>query len=238
MNALPKSNTDWLQGTGLIELVAGPLPVIKKSLWGELQEWLVSWRHADALRKAGLMAPGALLLYGPPGSGKSSLCAALLKHLPGRDGCVMETFNMIVGLHGESERNIARAFDVAERRGALLVIEEIDALGGDRRDVRSNLAEAERRQTITLMRHIERSQAPIIATTNYQEALDPALKRRFEKCLEVPLVDEAGRAGVLKKIIGRDAPAELVMMPLVESIRIAHRMRRLEFIQELEGRAK
>lgn len=235
---MSSNTTDWLEGTGLIELVPGPLPVIKKSLWMELQEWLASWRHADALRKAGLMAPGALLLYGPPGSGKSSLCAALLKHLPGRDGCVMETFNMIVGLHGESERNIAKAFTAAERHGALLIIEEIDALGGDRRDVRSNLAEAERRQTITLMRHIERSQSPIIATTNYAESLDPALKRRFEKCLEVPLVDADGRAAVLKKIIGRDAPPELIELPLVESIRIAHRMRRLEFIAELEGRSK
>lgn len=228
---------NWLEGTGLTELEPGPLPIIPRSLWTAIQEWIASWRHAEALRAAGLMAPGAMLLYGPTGSGKTSLARAILKHMGGVGG-VMEAHNILDCHFGESAQRIGIGFRAAESAGALMVIEEIDALGISRYRAGGRCKSEEDKITISLMRHLEAASIPVIATTNFREALDPALLRRFEVQIDVPLVDAKGRGLILAKILGRDAPAELIALPLVESIRMAHRVRRLEFIAELEAKAK
>ena len=231
-----EDDNDWLSGSPLVELEPGPLPIIPKSMWAELESWIASWRHADALREAGLMAPGALLLHGPTGTGKTSLARAILNYMPERRGAIMESHNIVGPMMGSSAQKVAVGFRTAERYGALLVIEEIDALGIDRQQSRTNLREEESRITISLMRHLEAATTPVIATTNFEKALDPALLRRFELKLEVPELPAAGRAAVLQKILGKEPSPELVALPLTESIRLAHRQRRNEFIAELEAK--
>jgi ATP-dependent 26S proteasome regulatory subunit len=227
-----------LELAGLTELEPGPLPIITKELWAEIKEWIASWKHAEALREAGLMAPGALLLFGPTGSGKTSLARAILKYMDGRPGLIMEAHNVLTSGFGMSARNLAAGFQVAEHVEAMLVVEEIDALGISRHGNSHSCATEENKITIALMRHLEAARIPIIATTNFHESLDPALLRRFELQLEVPLIDAEGRSEILKKILGRDAPADLVALPLVNSIRLAHRIRRAEFIAGREARGR
>lgn len=227
------------KGSILVELEPGPLPIIPRSMWEDLQEWLAAWRHADALREAGLTPPGALLLHGPTGTGKTSLARALLKHMGGRPGYILESHNAVTALFGQSAKNVATAFDQAEAEGALLVVEEIDALGMDRAKTGvSTLAAEETRITVSLMRALESATFPIIATTNFKDALDKALLRRFEVQMEVPALDAKGRAHILAKILGEEPCEELVALPLVESIRLAHRMRRKAFIALREAVSK
>lgn len=228
-----------LESFGLEELKPGPMPIIPKAMWAELNEWLSAWRHAEALRAAGLMAPGGLLLHGPTGSGKTSLARALLKHMPGRLGVIVEAHNILTSGFGMSARNLALAFEGAEAVGALLVIEEIDALGISRyNNTNNSCATEENKVTIALMRHIEAATVPVIATTNFRDSLDPALLRRFEQQIEVPEADADCRALILKKILGVMPPDELVALPLVHSIRLAHRMKRNAFIAGLETKGK
>ncbi|MCA0450980.1 MAG: ATP-binding protein, partial [Proteobacteria bacterium] len=224
-------------GSMLVELKPGPLPMIPKKLWAEIEEWIQAWKHAEALRDAGLMAPGALLLYGPTGTGKTMLSKGVLRYMGGRPGVIMEAHNILTSGFGESGRNLAAGFREAEEKDALLVIEEIDALGISRYGNSGSCATEENKVTISLMRHLEDARIPVIATTNFRESLDPALLRRFEQQLEVPALDAKGRSLILKKILGRDAPEELVALPLTVSIRQAHRQRRLEFIADKEARA-
>jgi SpoVK/Ycf46/Vps4 family AAA+-type ATPase len=231
---MDKETRNLLESAGLRELESGPMPIIPKAMWAQIEEWLLAWKHAAALKKAGLQAPGALLLYGPTGTGKTSLARAILKYMPGRVGAIMETHNMLTQMFGGSERNVAKGFDAAERARALLVIEEVDGLGL-KRNPNSN-CETNARITIALMRCLEDAKFPVIATTNFKDNLDPALARRFELQLEVPLLDAKGRGIILKKILGRDADEELIALPLVHSIRIAHRLRRLEFLADLEAK--
>lgn len=230
-------NTAWMTGTVLTELEPGPLPIIPRTLWGEIEEWTLAWRHADALREEGLTSPAGLLLYGPTGTGKTSLARAILSYMPERPGAIMEAHNITSFHFGESEKNVARGIELAESQNALLVIEEIDALGMKRGAGTMN-HEATIRITIALMRCLEAAKIPVIATTNCRENLDPALLRRFELQIEVPPLDEKGRAHVLRKILGQDAPAELIALPLNESIRIAQRMRRRAFLLKCEEAAK
>lgn len=82
---------------------------------------------------------------------------------------------------------------------------------------------------------VDPRKVPVIATTNFRESLDPALLRRFELQLEVPSPDEKARRLALRKILNREPSDELVAMPLTQSIHMAHRTRRMEFIEEREA---
>ena len=233
---MDKETKSLLESAGLTELEPGPMPIIPKAMWAQIEEWLLAWKHAAALKKAGLQAPGALLLHGPTGTGKTSLARAILKYMPGRTGVILEAHNILTSGFGMSAKNVARAFMAAEYLKPLMVVEEVDALGISRQGSNNNsCATEENKITIALMRHLESAQFPIIATTNFHKHLDAALLRRFEIQLEVPLLDAKGRGIILRKILGRDADEELIALPLVHSIRIAHRVRRLEFLAALEA---
>lgn len=221
--------------TSLAVLKPGPMPVIPRDLWDQIAEWIAGWEHAKALREAGLMMPGALLLYGPPGSGKTMLASAILAKMDGREAVVMESCDVIASHLGESEKNIAEAFREAEGSGQMLVIEELDAIGVSRRQTLGSTMQAHNMITITLMRKIEQATVPVIATTNFRERIDEALLRRFELQLEIPVLGDEGRRLLLKKIMQSEPDAELVAKPLVESIRIAHRLRRREFLKSLNA---
>jgi SpoVK/Ycf46/Vps4 family AAA+-type ATPase len=227
-----------IQGTGLEELEPGPMPIIPKTLWAQIEEWLLAWKHAEALRKEGLQAPGAMLLYGPTGSGKTSLARAILKHMGGRPGVILEAHNALTKMFGESAANVAKGFRAAQAMDALLVVEEIDALGMSRREEGGACGGEENKITIALMRMVESATSPVIATTNFKDALDPALLRRFELKIEVPSADEKARRHILAKILGEPPSDEMVALPLVDSIPLAHRIRRAAFIAKLESGGK
>lgn len=217
----------------LAELKPGPMPVIPKSIWAEIDEWIKGWTHAEAITLAGLMMPGALLLHGPPGSGKTMMASSILSKMAGREGLVMESCDVITGVLGSSERNIARAFKQAEAENKLLVIEELDSIGVSRRLTEGSTSQAHNMITITLMRKLESATIPVIATTNFRERIDEALLRRFELQLEIPVLEAEGRRLLLKKIMQSEPDDKLVEMKLVESIRIAHRIRRRSFLETL-----
>lgn len=228
--------TSLLHGTCLTPMEPGPMPIIPKALWADVEDWLLSWRHVDALRSEGLDLPGGLLLYGPTGTGKTSLARAILPYMPGREGVIMEAHNTLTQMFGESAANVARGFRAAEACDALLVIEEIDALGMTRRI--NSQSEENAKITIALMRCLEAAKIPVIGTTNFRDGLDPALLRRFEVQIEVPPLDAKGRAHVLKKILNCEPSPELVAMPLEQSIHIAKRMRRRSFLMKCEEAAR
>lgn len=242
MKRLPtKSEKDeddcaWMMGTVLVELKPGPMPIIPKPLWNQIEEWILAWKWAEELRSADLPMPGALLLHGPTGSGKTSLASAVLALMDERAGAIMEAHNAIGKHLGECEKNLADGFRAARRVGSLIVIEEIDALGIARTSCNGSGADHARRNiTIALMRLLEGAEVPVIATTNCLDDLDPAIVRRFELLVEVPLLDDMGRKLVLRKILGREPEPEMVALPLNVSIRQAHRERRRAFIAEKEA---
>ncbi len=152
--------------------------------------------------KLGVRLPNGILLKGPTGTGKSHAARELAKFL----GWPVLDLNLAsIGssfLH-ETSRRIAGVFAKAETAApAIVLLEEIDALGGARDRTHSAGIE----EVNTLLRQIENAGARailVIGTTNRPEALDPALLRRgrFDLSIAVEKLDAAQAHAMLDALI-------------------------------------
>lgn len=159
----------------------------------------------------GIRPPRGILLCGPPGCGKTMIARALSSEIKANfvELSGSEVFNP---LYGESEKVIKEKFNKArEKTPAIILIDEIDALGGSRSAMRGEL---ERRLVTTLLTEMDglRSMGNVIvvATTNTPDVLDPALRRpgRFDYEIHIGIPDKKGRFDILKKLTKHMAISE------------------------------
>ncbi len=155
------------------------------------------WPELDA---SGVPRRRSLLLFGPPGCGKTSIAEAMATSLS-RSLVVVRTETVISSYLGETASNISKIFDYANSAPYVLLFDEFDAIGKTRDDS-SDHGEL-RRIVNAVLQLIDRYRGPsiIIAATNHQEVLDSALWRRFSEVLEVPLPDATARSMVLKRTL-------------------------------------
>jgi transitional endoplasmic reticulum ATPase len=158
-------------------------------------------RHPEIFEKLGIEAPKGVLLYGPPGTGKTLLAKAVANetnaHFLNISGPeIMSKF------YGESEARLREIFKEAkEKAPSIIFIDEIDSIAPKREEV---LGEVERRvvsQLLSIMDGLEsRGKVIVIAATNRQNALDPALRRpgRFDREIEIRVPDRHGRLEILQ----------------------------------------
>jgi transitional endoplasmic reticulum ATPase len=176
-------------------------------------------RHPEIFEKLGIEAPKGVLLFGPPGTGKTLLAKAVASesnaHFISISGPeIMSKF------YGESEARLREIFKEArEKAPSIIFIDEIDSIAPKREEV---TGEVERRvvsQMLSLMDGLEgRGKVIVIAATNRQNALDPALRRpgRFDREIEIKVPDKHGRLEILQ-IHARNMPLD----PDVDQLRIA-----------------
>jgi transitional endoplasmic reticulum ATPase len=176
-------------------------------------------RHPEIFEKLGIEAPKGVLLFGPPGTGKTLLAKAVASesnaHFISISGPeIMSKF------YGESEARLREIFKEArEKAPSIIFIDEIDSIAPKREEV---TGEVERRvvsQMLSLMDGLEgRGKVIVIAATNRQNALDPALRRpgRFDREIEIKVPDKHGRLEILQ-IHARNMPLD----PDVDMQRIA-----------------
>src|SRR5919107_1422198 len=158
-------------------------------------------RHPEIFEKLGIEAPKGVLLFGPPGTGKTLLAKAVASesnsHFISISGPeIMSKF------YGESEARLREIFKEArEKAPTIIFIDEIDSIAPKREEV---MGEVERRvvsQMLSLMDGLEgRGKVIVIAATNRQNALDPALRRhgRFDREIEIKVPDKNGRLEILQ----------------------------------------
>jgi SpoVK/Ycf46/Vps4 family AAA+-type ATPase len=191
--------------------------VLSPELGARLHEFVreVSvWPELDA---AGVSRRRSLLLYGPPGCGKSSVAEALAGEL-GWPLVTVRTESVVSTYLGETASNLSRVFDFAHSGAYVMLFDEFDSLGKLRDDPADH---GELRRVVNaVLQLIDRYVGPslLVAATNHQQVLDPALWRRFSEVLEVPLPTAEQRRILLSRILrGRIGPG-VDLDPLVEGL--------------------
>jgi len=161
-------------------------------------------KHPKLFEKVGIDPPKGVLLYGPPGCGKTLMAKALANE-------VHATFIKVVGSElvrkyiGEGARLVSELFELAREKAPTVVfIDEIDAIGAKRMDETTGGEREVNRTLMQLLAELDgfdpRGNVKVIAATNRPDILDPALLRpgRFDRLIEVPLPNFTGRLEILK----------------------------------------
>lgn len=170
-------------------------------------------QHPEMFKAYGKKAGGGVLLYGPPGCGKTLLSRAVA-------GEIRAHF-LAVGIHqvldmwlGKSEQNLHQLFEVARRHApAVVFFDEVDALAANRADLRGTAGRTLINQFLAEMDGTqgENDGVLVLGATNAPWHLDPAFLRpgRFDRVIFVPPPDEGARRAVLEVLL-RDKPAARV----------------------------
>ncbi|MDD2665772.1 MAG: proteasome-activating nucleotidase [Methanocellales archaeon] len=160
--------------------------------------------NPDIFAKVGIKPPKGVLLYGPPGSGKTLMAKAVAKRTEA-------TFIRIVGSEliqkyiGEGARLVRELFEMArEKSPSIIFIDELDAIGAKRLESATSGDREVQRTLMQLLAEMDgfdpRGDVKIIAATNRPDILDLALLRpgRFDRMIEVPLPNLEARVEILK----------------------------------------
>ena len=158
----------------------------------------------DLFKDVGVEPPTGVLLYGPPGSGKTLIAKAVASRA-NATFLRMSGSELVQKYVGEGARLVRDVFQMAREKAPCIVfIDEIDAVGGHRtHDGTTGSAEVNRTM-VQLLSELdgfeERGEVKIIAATNRIDLLDPALLRpgRFDRIIEIPMPDEKGRLEIFK----------------------------------------
>lgn len=161
-----------------------------------------------------------ILLYGPPGTGKSFIAQAVATEAESTFFSVSSS-DLISKWQGESERLVKSLFQTARKnKPAVIFIDEIDSICGARSDGENDSTRRVKTEMLVQMQGVgtDNKGVLILAATNTPWYLDPAVRRRFEKRVYIPLPDRATRRELLMIHSGKDGREVLEGNPVVADI--------------------
>ncbi|MCS6767623.1 MAG: CDC48 family AAA ATPase [Candidatus Nitrosocaldus sp.] len=172
-------------------------------------------KHPEVFQRLGIEPPKGILLYGPPGCGKTLIAKALASEAEANFYSINgpEIMNKY---YGETEARLREIFKEAkENAPGIIFIDEIDAIAPKREEVFGDVEKRVVAQLLALMDGLaDRGNVIVIGATNRPESVDPALRRpgRFDREIEITVPNAEGRLEILQ-IHTRG-------MPLAESVNL------------------
>jgi enoyl-CoA hydratase/carnithine racemase/predicted AAA+ superfamily ATPase len=187
-----------------IKLADVILPETQKNA---LEQLIEEQKNAEALKKHNIEPANRLLLCGPPGCGKT-MTAYAIGHALGLPIAYVRLDGLVSSYLGQTSTNLRKVFDSVRNQRIILFLDEFDAIA-KKRDDSNELGELKRVVT-TLLQNFDNMPANVllIAATNHEHLLDPAIWRRFNLTITLELPDEAQRLILLQKWMNEYAISE------------------------------
>ena len=174
--------------------------ILNRDTETEIQDFIKCYQNRDKLISAGIDEGNSLLLYGPPGCGKTTVA----KYISSKTGLPLVTVRLdglISSLLGSTAKNIRKVFDFASRQECILFLDEFDVIAKVRDD--KNETGELKRVVNSLIQNIDifSRDSIVIAATNHHELLDPAIWRRFNRVLAVEKPSEEDITKIINSYI-------------------------------------
>lgn len=157
--------------------------------------------HPEIFERLGIKPPKGVLLYGPPGCGKT-LMARAIAHETNSNFIYVSGPEIIQKFYGESEARLRKIFeDAAKRAPSIIFFDEIDSLAPKRDRVEGEVEKRVVAQLLSLMDGLKaRGDVIVMAATNRPDSIDPALRRpgRFDREIAIGVPNANSRAEILE----------------------------------------
>ncbi|MEM0343326.1 MAG: CDC48 family AAA ATPase [Thermoplasmata archaeon] len=174
-------------------------------------------KHPEVFSRLGIDPPKGVLLFGPPGTGKTLIARAVANEA-GANFFSIQGPEIMSKFYGQSEERLRDIFTEAEKNApSVIFIDELDSIAPRRDEVHGEVERRVVAQLLTLMDGLtSRGNVIVIAATNREDAIDPALRRpgRFDREIEIGVPSAEGRKEILQ-IHTRG-------MPLDESVQLEY----------------
>ncbi|MCD6235788.1 MAG: CDC48 family AAA ATPase [Thaumarchaeota archaeon] len=158
-------------------------------------------KHPELFRHLGIDPPKGVILWGPPGCGKTLIAKAIANET-GAHFISINGPEIMSKFYGESEARLREIFKEAEENApSIIFIDELDAIAPKRSEVSGEVERRVVSQLLTLMDGLKtRGQVVVIGATNRIDAVDPALRRpgRFDREIRIGVPDRNGRKEILQ----------------------------------------
>lgn len=178
--------------------------IIDQGTQATIDEFVKFVQKADELEAHGVGVSPSLITYGPPGSGKTHLA----RHIAARLELPLVTARadtLISSFLGSTSKNLRQLFDHIAHRHCILFLDELDAFA-KLRDDKQELGEL-KRVVVSLLQNIDAldRSTVLLAATNHEHLLDPAIWRRFTYRIPLALPAEAERRRLFDLYLGKFA---------------------------------
>ncbi len=212
---------DVERGTDLVE-VLHPERHLEDLILGPAQEEALrsvcrEFRDREVLEANGLRGASRLLFCGPPGCGKTATAEAMASAV-GLPLLYARFDSVVSSLLGETAANLRKVFDFAAKGSWVVLFDEFDAVGRSRDDATEH-GELKRVVNAFLqMLDRFRGRSLVIAATNFEQSLDPALWRRFDEVIRFERPDPAQVEALVRKRCAGWLPSNPALGPVVREL--------------------